>query len=198
MGRKEVQNEKSRSHPRMGQRSNQNAGHDKVRSFRKDCRCDSQKPRPTCQQGCAILLRKEGKQLEIGEKKRLGLSAKTFFSHDALSDLTEEGLQHPLQAHDLTILRATLAASRAESILDQSGMGISQCEVLAPFPDQCTGCKRIDGKMFTKETAEPLGPHDCFRQACAVAFAPKVESIKQPEKPSSVKRQGANPLWKVW
>jgi hypothetical protein len=146
----------------------------------------------------ALLLRKEGKQLEIAEKKRLGLSAKTFFSHEALSDLTEEGLQHPLQAHDLTIRRATLAASRAESILDESAMGISQWEVLAPFPDQCAGCKRIDGKMFTKETAEPLGPHDCFRQACAVAFAPKVESIKQHEKPSSVKRQGAKPWWKVW
>jgi len=45
----------------------------------------------------ALLLRKEGKQLEVIEKKRLGLSAKTFFSDEVLNDLTEEGFQSPLQ-----------------------------------------------------------------------------------------------------
>jgi hypothetical protein len=126
----------------------------------------------------ALHLRKEGKQLEIVEKKRLGLTGKSFLSLEALGDLTEEGLQNPLQAHELTILRAMLAASRAEIILNDSGMGVLEWEVLAPFPEKCTGCKRIDGKTVTKATVKLIGPHDCFREACAVTFAAKVKGKK--------------------
>ena len=144
--------------------------------------------------------RKEGEQLSSEEKKALGLRANAMMSRDALGDLTDKGLTVPLAAHEQTILRASLAWGRAKSIASESDMGVSKWECLAPFPADCPGCKRLDGKVLSVSDVAPIGPHDCFREACAISFAPQIDenfmAQSQPSKPPS--RQISKPWWKFW
>ena len=144
----------------------------------------------------ARIVRKDGQQLAPEEKKTLGLRSNALFSREALRDLTEKGLEAPLEAHSATILRASLSASRAERIVDDEKLGVSEWEVIAPFVEQCSGCKDVDGKIITAETAQPCGPHNCFRQACAITFAAKVDSIS--ESHSAHAAPNSRPWWKLW
>ncbi len=144
--------------------------------------------------------RNEGEQLSSDEKKALGLRANSKMSKDALSDLSDKGLNMPLAAHEQTILRAQLAWSRAKSMAAEIDMGVSKWECLAPFPTECPGCKRLDGQIVSASEAVPTGPHDCFREACAISFAPQIdENFMSKAKPSqTLSRQSPRPWWKFW
>lgn len=55
----------------------------------------------------STIYRKEGEQLSRDEKKGLGLRSNAFLSRQAFEDLTEDGRDEPLTAHETVLLRAT-------------------------------------------------------------------------------------------
>jgi hypothetical protein len=151
----------------------------------------------------STLYRKGGEQLTSEEKKHLGIRANAMMSKQAINDLTEKGLSKPVSAHEQTILRASLAWSRSNNMADGSGAGTSKWEVLAPFPDKCPGCKRLDGKFIFAGEMEPTGPHDCFREACAIALSVDVKDIVSFDAPLTSRAQqttqkAPKPWWQFW
>ena len=145
--------------------------------------------------------RKEGEQLSGDEKKRLGIRANAMMSKQALDDLTEKGRAVPLAAHEQTILRASLAWSRSQNLESLGKAGVRMCEAIAPFADQCPGCKHLDGKILPIGDIDPLGPQDCFREACAIAFAAKLDDgflAKERPAPPTAPRKSSKPWWRFW
>ena len=63
---------------------------------------------------------------------------------------------------------------RPKSIASKSDMGVSKWEFLAPFTAVCPSCKHLDGKVLSASEVVPTGPHNCFREACAISFAPQL------------------------
>lgn len=149
----------------------------------------------------SVQYRKAGTQLTADEKKELGIRSNAAMSKEALSDLSEKGRTSPLSAHEQTMLRALLACGRAQSIDSERAVGVARWEVLGAFPDQCSGCKRLDGKIISDDDADPVGPADCFREACAIGYAPVIENLMVPDdglsRPSR-RSSVTKPWWKFW
>jgi hypothetical protein len=145
--------------------------------------------------------RKDGPQVSTDEKKALGIRANAFLSIAAKAELTEKGLDCPLVAHEQTILRASLAASRAASISQEQAFGVEQWRFCGTGVDNCPGCKRLDDKVISIDEAVPTGPHDCARDACAAAYSPSIDFLK--DLGAKTPRTGrtahsARPWWKFW
>ena len=149
----------------------------------------------------ATSYRKEGEQIAKEEKKRLGIRANSFMSKDALDDLTEKGLANPLAAHEQTILRASLAVSRARRISSEQEQGVTQWKFSGAGSDDCAGCKRLEDEVISIDEALPTGPYDCGRDACAAFYMAQMDYL-QCASPDGTASDDAprskRPWWKVW
>lgn len=143
----------------------------------------------------ATAYRKAGEQLTADEKKRLGLRANAFMSKAAMADLTAKGLAAPLAAHETTILCATLAHSRVANLTNEKALGITSWECVAAFEKECPGCARMKGQVFSAGEVLPTGPQDCFREACATVYIPKVNFQELRAKEVECR---SGPWWKFW
>ncbi len=66
--------------------------------------------------------RKGGEQLEDGEKKAAGIRKSALMSRDAIAEITAKGMQDPLRAHELTVLRGSFAIFRHRNALSAERM----------------------------------------------------------------------------
>jgi hypothetical protein len=64
----------------------------------------------------ATSYRKDGEQVSKEEKKALGLRSNAFLSRQAFGDLTEDGRNESLTAHETVLLRATFTYNRYRTL----------------------------------------------------------------------------------
>jgi hypothetical protein len=100
--------------------------------------------------------RKKGEQLHEGEKKVAGLRKNAFMSREALAEITAKGMQDPLRAHELTVLRGSFAIFRhrhalsAEHIMQEHPNLPIEVQYDVFHPDSCDVCNALYRK--------PVGP----------------------------------------
>lgn len=115
--------------------------------------------------------RKRGEQLSRDEKKAIGLRANAFMSREAYDQLTAVGHKEPLDAHYVTLLRATFSMFRDRTlrsdVVHHPGANLSYCAI----DRQCSTCRRLDGQPLKKELAASLPPPDCPVPACNITFS---------------------------
>ena len=128
----------------------------------------------------ALEHRKAGEQLSASEKKANGLRKSAFMSRAAWEQLTEEGRERPLVAHEVTLLRAIFSlaryctqASDAASVRDAFRYDMLNIH-------SCRACARL-AKLETISGAEVhiLPPLDCEREACNISFRMYVNYIDE-------------------
>ena len=146
--------------------------------------------------------RKAGEQLSGEEKKKLGLRANARMPKAAFCDLSGKGRTIPLTAHEQTILRASRAYGRATNVASEKDvrLGKSKWQCLAPFPADCPGCMRPDGKLLPENEVPPTGPYDCLHEACAITFVPQTDEGRLFGEPTSGVSlpQNPRPWWQFW
>ena len=105
--------------------------------------------------------RKGGEQINDDEKKALGIRKNAFMSRRALEDLTEKGLTRPLDAHEVTTLRATFAMSRTRNIAQANELGYDEFKVSSSLDGRCAACDALEGKIFRGADAPIFPPLGC-------------------------------------
>jgi hypothetical protein len=105
---------------------------------------------------------RKGDQLSKEEKKALGLRSNAFLSRQAFEDLTEDGLQEPLKAHETVLLRATFTLNRYRTIeglkkLEIAAMKAFQGVMYDVLEMRCPVCGPLDGVVVQIEEV-PSGP----------------------------------------
>lgn len=97
--------------------------------------------------------RKQGEQLTDEEKEGLGIRKNAFMAREALTELTELGLQDPIRAHELTVLRASFTMFRYRNAVSARGMMREYPDTPIEIrydvfhADTCDLCKSLDGKL---------------------------------------------------
>jgi len=92
--------------------------------------------------------RKGGEQISDDEKKALGIRRNAFMSRRALGDLTDKGRTRPLDAHEVTTLRATFAMSRSRKVAQANELGYDEFKVSSSLDGRCAACDALEGKIF--------------------------------------------------
>lgn len=105
--------------------------------------------------------RKNGEQVSDGEKKALGIRRNAFFSRAALEDLTEKGCSKPLDAHELTLRRATYSFQRVRTIRQGWDHGYDQFRH-SSFDTTCPACHALSDKITSGAEAHVFPPKDCI------------------------------------
>lgn len=121
-------------------------------------------PRRVC-----IRYRSIGEQLSREEKRVVGVRANAFLSRQAFDELTDLGKAKPLQAHELTLLRAEFTRIRKRKI------ALAEHPELGPFASfshhrltsKCHGCDRLRGfGRMEARWVQIMPPVDCEIDAC--------------------------------
>ena len=110
-----------------------------------------------------------GAQLSHAEKRVAGVRANALLSRQAFGELTERGKTIPLQAHELTLLRAefTLCRKSLISRAKDPEFGPLARFTHVQFSARCQGCSRL--KSFGRVPAECvqiMPPTDCETETC--------------------------------
>lgn len=140
--------------------------------------------------------RKDGQHVSNDDKKKMGIRANGFLSLAAKAELTEKGLESPLLAHYQTILRASLAASRARRLSGEQTQGVTQWKFAGVDAGACEGCSRLNDTVISASDALPIGPPDCAREACAVFYLAHFDYLREARRTEA--SRPASPWWKFW
>lgn len=140
--------------------------------------------------------RKDGPQVSNDDKKIMGIRSNGFLSLAARAELTEKGLESPLLAHQQTILRASLAVSRARRLSGEQAQGVTQWKFSGVDAVACKGCSRLADAVISASVALPIGPPDCGREACAVFYLAHVDYLREARRPEE--SRPASRWWKFW
>lgn len=110
-----------------------------------------------------------GPQLSHDEKRIAGLRANAFLSRQAFGELTERGKTIPLQAHELTLLRAefTLCRKSLISRAEHPEFGPHTKFTHVQLSANCQGCARLkDFGRVPAEHVQIMPPIDCDTETC--------------------------------
>ena len=114
--------------------------------------------------------RKDGPQLDKSEKKELGIRANAFMSRRAASELTEKGMENPLEAHFLTLWRDDFTIDRARHLLNASQQNFGRISVISGGHKGCTICETTSGSTFDPCGISPFPPKGCVNAGCNRMF----------------------------
>jgi hypothetical protein len=124
--------------------------------------------------------RSELPQISDDEKRELGIRKNGFMSKVALTELSPQGLLRPLDAHEVTLLRATFSFRRYNhlsqadyfrGLVKESFVGFKY----DVFGESCVGCKPLDGLIVHEDDAHVLAPLECSCQTANYALQPKID-----------------------
>ena len=109
---------------------------------------------------------RKGEQLSKDEKRALGLRSNAFLSRRAFDELTEDGLEEPLKAHETVLLRATFSLNRYRTLeslkaADVKSMKEFQGIKYDVLEMRCPVCGPLDGKVIQIEEASILPLKGC-------------------------------------
>jgi len=119
--------------------------------------------------------RKDGPQLDKSEKKELGIRANAFMSRQAASELTEKGMESPLEAHFLTLWRADFTIDRARHLLNASQHDFGRIDVINGGHVGCTICETTSKSTFDPCGISPFPPKGCSNAGCNRMFVSFVD-----------------------
>lgn len=105
--------------------------------------------------------RKNGEQISDVQKKALGIRKNAFFSRAALEELTEKGLSNPLDAHEITLRRATFSFLRVSAIRQGWDHGYDQFRH-SSFDTTCPACHALDDKITSGAQAQVFPAPECI------------------------------------
>ena len=128
-------------------------------------RCGREHPRAV-----ATDFRKSGEQISADEKRNLAIRSNGYMSRQAHSELSEKGLQHPLIAHEITLLRAHFTVNRHIALAQFEKSGIESVQMSGSFPNGCEVCAETYGKIIPTSQANPFPPFRCEKEGCAMMF----------------------------
>lgn len=109
----------------------------------------------------ATTYRKAGEQVSDAEKKALGVRRNGFLSQSAPGDLTEKGRIKPLDAHEVTLRRATFSFHRVRTIRQGWEHGYDEFEH-SSFDPTCPACDALDKKITSGADAQVFPPSGCI------------------------------------
>jgi len=109
----------------------------------------------------ATSYRKHGEQIDDDEKKSLGIRKNAFMSRRTLDDLTEKGRTRPLEAHEVTTLRATFAMTRTRNIAQANDLGYDEFKISSAIDGRCAACDALEGLVVRGGMAPIFPPPDC-------------------------------------
>lgn len=121
----------------------------------------------------ALACRTRGHELSIQEKKAVGLRAAAAFSRAGADDLTEKGLQHPLQAHEITLMRALFNERRLTAVAEGLEKGADYF-LYATGVRGCATCAALRRERPAPSEIDPLHPRLCPREACPMDIVPQL------------------------
>ena len=108
--------------------------------------------------------RKEGEQLSREEKKAAGIHANAFMSRSAFDELTERGRGAPLDAHEITLLRASFTVNRHRRVSTPVPPAAASSFVgyrYSTIGRDCPFCSRMDGRVVGPEELAVLPSPEC-------------------------------------
>lgn len=108
--------------------------------------------------------RKEGEQLSREEKKAAGIRANAFMSRRAFNELTERGRGAPLDAHEITLLRASFTVNRHRRVSTPVPPAAASSFVgyrYSTIGRDCPFCSRMDGRVVGPEELAVLPSLEC-------------------------------------
>lgn len=97
--------------------------------------------------------RKEGEQLSPAEKGLAGIRRTAFMSRKALGEISPLGMQDPVRAHELTVLRGSFAIFRHSNALAAEGVMREHTDLPITVqydvfhPESCSVCASLDGEL---------------------------------------------------
>lgn len=121
--------------------------------------------------------RKIGTQISSTEKKALGVRSNAFYSREALATLTPKGRKRPLEAHEVTMLRAFFGFCREREIASALANKMDGIRASGAFAD-CSGCRSVRGKVYSFEDAKRLPPPECNHEACSLMLSGYFDFLK--------------------
>ncbi|WP_395642772.1 hypothetical protein [Rudaea sp.] len=122
--------------------------------------------------------RKTGEQLSRDEKRALGLRSNAFLSRQAFNELTPRGRSVPLQAHEVTLLRAEFTRGRRRVISTNIPADVRGFEYFKHDPSngKCPACQRLKamGRVQASQV-QIMPPVDCAMDACNLCVSFRVD-----------------------
>jgi hypothetical protein len=122
--------------------------------------------------------RKHGEQMTPEEKKAAGIQPRAFYSREAFVELTDTGRLRPMDAHDVTLLRAQFSVFRYSA-------AVKSREVLEAYPNsfykhetlhsKCPACNRLDGRQAPADEIELFPPAECTCETANYSVTPHID-----------------------
>lgn len=122
--------------------------------------------------------RKHGEQMTSEEKIAAGIQGQAFYSREAFAELTDAGRLRPMDAHDVTLLRAQFSVFRYLAV-------VKSRDVLKAHPNsfykhetvrsKCLACNRIDGRQTSADEVELFPPEGCTCETANYSVSPQID-----------------------
>lgn len=133
-------------------------------------------PRKLC-----IEYRKDGEQLTADELRSLGVKSNAFMSRRAFGQLTEAGLGRPLEAHEITLLRATFTLNRHRSLLGVQGLkppAFNDEFKYDTMTRDCAVCRSLDAEVVKGDDVHVFPPPGCVCETANYTIRPYVDFLR--------------------
>ncbi|PZU78172.1 MAG: hypothetical protein DI546_04225 [Rhizobium sp.] len=128
--------------------------------------------------------RKHGEQLSKAEKNALGLRSNAFLSRQAFQELTEDGKEEPLTAHETVLLRATFTYNRYRTLQsiqasDLVGTNVFKGVKYDVLNMSCPVCAPLDGKTIQLDEAPIFPMKGCVCDTANFGYRPDVDFLAE-------------------
>lgn len=145
--------------------------------------------------------RKIGEQISDELKKSLGIRKNAFLSIEAFNQITEKGLESPLDAHKKTLLRAVFSIFRYRSIesLRELERLIDRKYISLTYDvqnDACEFCRNLDAKFINDPEDVIIPSKNCSCITPNYSINTKVDWIGESIDKEKNKEKSQNGMWK--
>jgi hypothetical protein len=135
----------------------------------------SEHPRAVCTR-----YRKLGQQVSNGFKKELGIRANGFMSIAAYDELSEAGKKRAIDAHEITLLRATFHRSKVRMFEQAVAAGFDKVRFSPSHLDECDFCRQNSNQILYISEISELPITTCSREACSAFISPYRDYLREP------------------
>lgn len=135
----------------------------------------SEHPRAVCTR-----YRKLGQQVSNEVKKELGIRTNGFMSVPAYDELSEAGKKRSIEAHEMTLLRATFHRSKVQMFGQAIDAGFDKVRFSPSHLDECEFCRQNNNQILYISEIPELPIAACSREACSAFISPYRDYLREP------------------
>jgi hypothetical protein len=136
---------------------------------------DTEHPRTVCTR-----YRKLGPQVSNDVKKELGIRANGFMSVSAYGELSDLGKKRALEAHEITLVRATFHRSKVRVLSQALMAGFDKVRFSPSHLDECDFCRQNCNQVLYITEISELPIAKCSREACSAFISPYRDYLREP------------------